>query len=37
MSQGGNRGSVLLQSIGVTLAALLVIGAVLALVWVLTA
>jgi hypothetical protein len=37
MSQGGNRGSVLLQSVGVTLAALLVIGAVLALVWVLSA
>lgn len=37
MSRNDSRGSVLLQSIGVTLAALLVIGAVLALVWVLSA
>jgi hypothetical protein len=37
MSRGTQRGSILLQSLGVTLAALLVIIGVLAFVWVLGA
>lgn len=37
MSVGPRRGSLLLMSIGVTLAGLLVIGGVLAMVWALTA
>ncbi len=37
MSRGTSRGSILMQSLGVTLVALLVIGGVLAFVWVLGA
>jgi hypothetical protein len=37
MSAGPRRGSVLLLSVGVTLAGLLVVAGVLAFVWVLTA
>jgi hypothetical protein len=37
VSAGPRRGSLLLMSIGVTLAGLLVIGGVLAMVWALTA
>ena len=36
MSTGSGRGSVLVMTIGVTLAALLVVAAVLGLMWVLT-
>lgn len=36
MSRGPERGSIVLQSLGVTLAALAIIGAVLAFMWVLS-
>ena len=36
MSRGGARGPIVLQSLGVTLAALAIIGGVLAFMWVLS-